>query len=414
MYCNIDKVIRRFRPHVTNIFWSNCNTGIIAGSGLAMSVIFIRIAGKELYGQYLFVMAIVGLFSIISIPGSRAVVFRTVAQGYDDVYRKATNFSFLWSLLGIPTLIVTGILFYLFKTKTAGTSLMIAALFFPFVTSLENWTLFLKGRSEFWKLALFNMARFLTSLLAIGAAIFFTKNIIAILLAYFIVHSAFNILYHVNSLRSIRNAKVDSGWKKQSYALTVMELSSIVFGQVDILLIAVFLPMERVAIYGLVMKLVGVLLMATKSTVEAILPKLFASQQITIVSFYKVSLLFFTLAAVLCIVIKHPILWIYGQSYSELVLLTQVYLTILPVFFMHLIANSFLIKYQLNKEINFSRITSIIAVSVFYALLIPLYGVWGGIISSMLYFIIQLIINLFLLRLRKTRWTCIENVHPTL
>lgn len=405
--------MRRFRPHVTNIFWSNCNTGIIAGSGLAMSVMFIRIAGKELYGQYLFVIAIVGLFSIIAISGSRTVVFRTVSQGYDGVYRKATSFSFLWSLLGIPALIVTGILFYLLKTKTLGASLMIAALFFPFVTSLENWTLFLKGRSEFWKLALFNLARFLTSLLAIGAAILFTKNLIAILLTYFVVHSAFNILYHVNSLRSLRNAKVDSGWKKQSYALTIMELSSIAFGRVDILLVAAFLPMERVAIYGIVMKLVGVLLTATKSSVEAILPRVFRSDKVTIRYFYKFFLLSFLAPVILALLIKYPITWIYGQAYSELIVFTQVYLAIIPFYFLTSISTCFMIKYQLNKEINFSRITSMIAVSVFYVLLVPLYGVWGGIASSIFYYIIQLIVNLSLLMIRKPKWTgCSAYVTP--
>jgi hypothetical protein len=44
-----------------------------------------------------------------------------------------------------------------------------------------------------------------------------------------------------------------------------------------------------------------------------------------------------------------------------------------------------------------------IAVVVSYATLIPLYGIKGGVISSMLYFVIQLATNLFLLRVRKPK-----------
>jgi len=390
--------MHRLKPHLTNIFWSNLNAGILAGSGLAMSVVFIRFAGKELYGQYLFVMAIVGLFSIISISGSRTVVFRAASLGCDGVYRQATNFSFLWSLLGIPTLIITGILFYLFKTKTLGMCLVIAALFFPFVTSLENWILFLKGKSEFYKLALFNLAKFLTSLLAIGAAILFTKDIIAILLTYFIIHSAFNILYHANVLKSLRNAKIDSGWKKQSYALTIMELSSIVFGRVDILLVAAFLPMDRVAVYGLVMKLVGVLITATKSTVEAVLPKIFKSKKINVNYFYKFFLLSFLVPIILSQLIRYPIIYIYGSKCDEVVPFVQLYLFAIPIYFLFLLLSNFMIKHQMNKEINYSTILSVIMGTILYIVLIPIYGVWGGIVSSILYFAVQIVASLAFLR----------------
>jgi hypothetical protein len=44
-----------------------------------------------------------------------------------------------------------------------------------------------------------------------------------------------------------------------------------------------------------------------------------------------------------------------------------------------------------------------VAVVVLYATLIPLYGIKGGVISSMLYFVIQLAMNLFLLRIRKPK-----------
>jgi len=95
----------------------------------------------------------------------------------------------------------------------------------------------------------------------------------------------------------------------------------------------------------------------------------------------------------------------YSQKYSEVIVFSQVYLAIIPFYFLNSITNNFLIKYQLNKEINFSRIISIIAVIVLYSLLIPLYGIWGGVISSMLYFISQLIINLFFLMIRKSKYS---------
>jgi len=397
------KFIEELRPHTPNIFWSNLNQGVTTVSALVLSIVFTRLGSKELYGQFLFVLAMFGLFSIISIPGVRTVIFRTTAQGHEGVYRKATRFSFLLSLFGIPLLIAAGVFFYLFKTKILGLTLIVFALFFPFVESLQNWMLFLKGRSEFRKLAFYNFIKLLISLIAVTLSIVLTKNIIVILLAYFFVSGGFNILYHFESIRLLRNDKLDEGWKKQSYALTIMGLSSIIFGRVDVVLIGTLLTFEEVAVYGLVMKFADVFFSVIKSTMEAVVPNLYQSKKITIRYFYKFFFLSFLIPVALYPIIKYPILFIYGQEFSQVVFLSQVYLIVIPFYFLNLVATYFMIKYKLNREINIGRIISMIAVVVFYALLIPLYGIWGGVIASILYFIIQLLVNLFLLKVKGAK-----------
>lgn len=403
------KFIREVRPHTTNIFWSNLNQVVITGTALVVSIIFTRLGDEEgvLYGQYLFVLGVSGLLSIVSIPGVQAVVFRTTAQGYDGVYRKATTFSVFWSMAGVGLLVITGIFFYLFKTKILGVSLIVCAPFFPFTTSLRNWMLFLKGRSEFGRLAFYNLAKLLTSIIAVGLSIVFTGNLIVVLVVYFLVNSGFNILYHQKSLSSLKNNELDEGWKRQSYALTVLSLSTIIFGKGDIVLLGLLFEktgqMGQVAVYGLVMKFVDVFFSTIKSTMEAVVPSLYKSKTITIRYFYKFFVLSFLVPFVLWWVVKYPILFIYPKRYSEVIFYSQVYLTVIPFYFLNLTATHFLVKYKLDKEINIGRIVSIIAVIIFYSVLIPLYGVWGGVISSMLYFIVQLVVNLFLLTIRKPK-----------
>ena len=398
-------MIEELRPHTLNIFWSNLNQVVMTGFALVTSVAFARLggeSGKELYGQYLFILGIFGLFSIISVPGVQICVFRTAAQGYEGVYRRATRFSFLWSLLGIPLLVIAGIFVYLFKAKILGISLIAVALFFPFEISLQNWMLYLKGRSEFRRLAFYNSIKFFISLLAIAASIVFTQNIIVILVAYLLVSSGFNIFYHLKTVSSLKNDEVDEGWKRQSLALTVVALSSIIFGRVDIVLIGALLPFGDVAIYGLVMKFTDVFFKIIQSTVEAIIPNLYQSKKITVRYFYKFFLLSFLVPVILHPLIKYPVLFLYGQEFSDVVGFSQLYVVIIPFCFLNMTATHFMIKYKLNKEINLSRIISMIAVVVLYATLIPLYGIKGGVISSMLYFIIQLAVNLFLLRIRSS------------
>jgi O-antigen/teichoic acid export membrane protein len=402
------KFIEELKPHTPNIFWSNLNQVVITASALALSIIFTRLGNKELYGQYLFILAMFGLFSIVSVPGVKAVVVRTTAQGHEGVYRKATKFSFLLSLIGIPLLMAAGVVFYLYKTKILGTTLIVFALFFPFVTSLQNWISYLKGRSEFRRLAFYNSILLLINLVAVTLSIIYTKNIIVILAAYFVVNSGFNILYHFQAIRLLRNDKLDHGWREQSYALTLLELSSLIFGRVDVVLIGSLLTFEQVAIYGLVMKFADVFFSVIKSTMEAIVPNLYQSKKITMRYFYKFFILSFLVPVILYPVIKYPVLFLYGQEYSEVILYSKVYLAIIPVYFLNLVATYFLVKYKLNKEINIGRVISMIAVVVFYATLIPLFGIWGGVIASMLYFITQLIVSMFLLKFRETEYEILK------
>ncbi|MBW8040460.1 MAG: hypothetical protein FVQ85_10710 [Planctomycetes bacterium] len=397
------RFVEEIKPHTSKIFWSNINQGVTTAFALAVSILLTRLGSKELYGQYLFILGMFGLFSIISVPGVRICVFRTAAQGYDGVYRRATRFSFFCSLLGIPLLVITGILIYLFKAKILGVGLIAVALFFPFEESLQNWVLYLKGRSEFRRLAFYNSIKFFISLVAVTASIVFTKNIIVILTAYFLVSSGFNIFYHLKVVNSLKNDELDEGWKRQSLALTIVILSTVIFGRVDIVLIGALLPFGDVAIYGLVMKFTDVFFRIIQSTVEAIIPNLYQSKKITVRYFYKFFLLSFLIPIILYPIIKYPVLFLYGREFSEAVGLSRLYVAVIPIYFLNTITTHFLIKYKLNKEINLSRITSMIAVVVLYATLIPLYGILGGVISSMLYFVIQLATNLFLLKVRKPK-----------
>jgi O-antigen/teichoic acid export membrane protein len=387
-----------------NIFWSNLNQILSTVSNVALSIIFIRFAGKELYGQYLFIQAILSLFIIVSIPGAMTVTFRTIAQGYDGVYKRATRFMFFRSMFGIPLVALLGLYFYLFKTEILGITLIACAIFFPFDTGLRSWIVFLKARSKFKELTICNSIMTLVRMMVLTAAILFSRNIIVIMVSYFLVECSFNIFYYFRTLSSLRNDDIDLGWKRQSYALTIMDLSAVIFDKADVALVGFFLTMEQVAIYGLVMKFVGLFFSVIRNTNEVILPKIYKSEKITIGYFYKFFLLFFIVPVLSYPLLKYPVLLLYGRDCWDVVVLSRVYIAILPFYFLTSITNSFMVKYQLNKEINFSRIISIVAVISLYAVLIPLYGLWGGVISSMLFFVIQSLVNLLLLKINKSKY----------
>lgn len=381
-----------------NIFWSNLNQGILVLSFLLNSIIFTRLGGMKIYGDFLLLYSILGLLSIISISGVRETILRSVSQGYDRTYFEATKFSLLWSLIGIPILLLIGLYYYFFQSSLLGITLMISSLVFPFFASLQTWMFIMKGKADFKRLALYNLLLKSVQLIMFIVTLTLTKNIMIIFLIYIFIESIFNIIYYLqNEKKYVTNSMIDSGWRKQSYTLSVMDLSSIIFGKADIIIMSIFLNSESVAIYGVIMKILDAFFVGINGSMTAILPQFYKSNKIKINNFYKIIFLSILIPLLLKPIIEYPIIFLYGQVFSEAIIYTQMYLFVIPFFLISKISNHFLIKYKLNNVILITKFVAMISVLILYLVLIPAYGITGGIISSILYFVIQSIINIYII-----------------
>lgn len=378
------------------IFWSNVNVVIVSGGSLILSVLFARLGDKELYGQYLLILSIVGLLSIISIPGVNPVILKETAKKNYGLFTRATKFSLLWSLIGIPILLLIGILFILSGDKVIGVSLITISPLFPFIQCLKTWKSFLKGNSNFSTLALYNTILFLFTIISIIAALIYKKNIILIVILYFCTQIIIQAFFYNKIAKRTKREKTElkHSWKRQSYSLTILEISSIAFGKIDLLVIGLIVSSSSLAIYGIVMKFTDVFLKLTKSSTEAILPKIYKDGEINIGKFYPFFFLLFLIPLTLQSFIEYPILLLYGEDFSDVVSYSKIYVFAIPLYFVSNLSNHFLIKYNLNKSININKIISIIAVILLYIILIPNFGILGGVIASMFYFLIQAILNI--------------------
>lgn len=386
---------KKNKTYGMNIFLSNLNQVILIIAYLSYSIIFARFGGMGIYGDFLFLTSIFGLLSVISISGVKETILRSVSQGLDRTYTEATKFSFLYSLLGIPILFLIGLYYYYFQSSSLGITLMISSLVFPFFSSLQTWMFIMKGKADFKRLALYNLVIKLVQLIMLIFTITVTRNIIIIFLVYISIESVFNIIYYLqNEKKYVTNTMIDPGWRKQSYTLSVMDLSSAIFGKADIIIMSIFLTSESVAIYGVTMKFVEAFFLGIKSTITAILPQFYNNKRIKINYFYKITYLSIFIPLLLMPIIKYPIIFLYSQAFSEAIYYTQIYLFVIPFFLISTISNHFLIKYKLNNAILNTKSIAVISALIFYLVLIPAYGIIGGIISSILYFVIQSIFNI--------------------
>ncbi len=398
-------MIKLFRPvfkkrYFRDAFWSNLNQLFLSIFFFAFSILLARYSGQYVLGFYLFIMALFGFLSVVAIPGTRTMIIKCVSKNQDKIYSKATKLSFLYSLIGIPILIFIGG-FYFKKDPALGFSLIFLSLFFPFYTGLQTWNSFLKGKGKFKLLTKLNGLKFVTELVILFLLVFYIKNAFIIVLIYLLLESFFNLCFYFLVLPKKTNGDLDNSWKKNSFYLTIMDISSIIFGKADLIIVGSLLSVTELAIYGIVMKIIDLFLKMIKSSVESILPRIYGDPNLKLKSFYRPFLLCVIISIFLSLLIGFPIKFFYGASFSSAIFLSRIYLFSLPLYFVMSVTNNFLIKFNLTKEINYIRIASSVIVIFFYLILIPLFGLIGGVIASLVYLFFNALMNLVMIFVKK-------------
>jgi len=153
---------------IKHSFWITIRYVVVGLFGLLITVGFARLGTKELLGQYQYVISILALLSIFSLPGLNLAALREVTKGNTGAVRQAIWKSFKWSWLAFPIIIGYGIFTFLHGRPLLGEALILAGILFPFFYAPNTWYVFYEGRSHF-KLV---TARIILSTIIINLALF--------------------------------------------------------------------------------------------------------------------------------------------------------------------------------------------------------------------------------------------------
>jgi O-antigen/teichoic acid export membrane protein len=261
-----------------NEFWAYLRFGAVAIIGLAMSVAFAR----EIYGQYNFILAILPVASLISMPGLRIAVLRSVARGNDGNYRQAVKRRFLWSLFGILGLLLLGIYYYLYSNQLVGICFMISSIFFPFIYATNTWDGFLAGKKRFDKVTQYSTILSSTNAAGVIAILFWQpNNLVLIVVAYLFTLSLLTSLFYWRSLRYIENKAKDDECIGYGYFLTTARIAGTIAQHIDKILIGILLGAGELAVYAIAIAIPNSLKDSLKTLWAPVHPKI-SEQEIKI------------------------------------------------------------------------------------------------------------------------------------
>ncbi len=373
----------------------------LAFISFGLMFVFANWLPREIYGKYQYVIAIVSLFSLFTLPGIHTSLVKSVAAGKEGTLRLAVREKMKWGLLGSIFLLGFSAWYFLRENPVLGAAFLMAALFLPVLETFNIFLQFWNGRKRFDTQAKYEVfSAFLVALVLIAVIIYVNNNLLPLLAAFFIGQTFFNWLFYKRTLRQTTNSEED--FKAISFGkhLTIMNTFAVAAMHIDKVLIWKFLGAAEVAIYSFawlpIQKIIGTIPLASLA-----LPKL---AELNIKErkrdiFKKFLKLFFgsTTLALFLIFAASLIYGLLLPQYTESIRYFQA-LSLLAIMIPFSFLNAALIADLRQKELYKVTVAPPVLKIILFLLLTPLYGIWGVVASLLITQVITSCLILFYFR----------------
>ncbi|PZQ45822.1 MAG: hypothetical protein DI551_06295 [Micavibrio aeruginosavorus] len=376
------------------------------GLGLVTTHYIVHSFSKESFGQYNYILTILGVLSVFSLPNLNGAISQSVARGFYGTYNKAVPLAILSSLVATIILLTFAIYNYWENSLVLAYGFLLSALMFPLFYGIGLWKAFLVGLEQFKQIVkVASVNNVIKSVLLIATAIYFPDNVFILLLVYLAIPSLQNINQSLKLWKtSHKNNKTEEGSISYGVKASAYSIISLIATNIDNLLIFHFLSPVALANLAAAQRLPEVIKGGILDLGQILLPKFSRTEKLT----KKIDQFFtyfglaigITLLIVTFTIFPYFFLLVFGDQYENALPYAQAMMLSLAiantaplkVWFMNSKLDS-----KTNRDmiliISVARITSSL-------LLIPFFGIWGAVASSFLHRIITSISIHMLMRKR--------------
>ncbi len=337
---------------VKNGFWVFLRQGVTLSAGLLLSIAFARFASQEVLGQYQLILSIIAIVSLFSIPGLNTSVMQAAARSFDGDYKKAVRKSFIWSLLGVPALLILGAYYYFSKGQALGLSLMVSSVFFPFFYAPNTWDSFLQGKKRFDVSTKYSITQSAVNLLATVSVILLSRgNLFLIILMYLVSYTFFNVFYYFKSFKFISNNNTDKDTIKYGWFLTKLNFFSVIADNFDKMAVGIFLGTKELAVYFLGITVVKIIFDFSKTLQSIFAPKIAVYNTAKFKNYLILFLAMIPIAAIIYAILPELMRILFSDKYFKSINLTRIAIIFLPFVFVNLFYLSHFIYYVKNRKL---------------------------------------------------------------
>jgi len=215
-------------------------------------IAFGNLLPKETYGTYKYILSISGIFMLASLSDMSTAIIKGVADGYENMYKETIKTEIKWGLFGsLGSLLTSGYYFYHDNTLF-GYAFIVTAIMIPFFDTSNTYSYILAGKKRFDIQSGFNIAARIVSALVLIVTVFFTKNILLILLAYYLPYIFIGFVIGPIALSKLSlNDKYDPNIITYGKHLSFLSALSFGISYLDSIIVFHFLGPVQLAIYSI-------------------------------------------------------------------------------------------------------------------------------------------------------------------
>ncbi len=382
-------------------FWLTLGQAVSIAAAFSSAVAFANLLDPTTYGNYKYVLSLLGMFGVFSLEGMRAAVTQAVARGLEGSFYTAFKTKLKWGLLGSLVAIGGAIYYWIQGNNLLPIPLLIAAASSPLMYASQVSGAFLGGRKLFKIQVSYGLVNQVVSAGIIITALFFTKNLFWLIAIYFVSHTFLNYFFYLlTKIRFHPNKEEDEKTISYGKHVSLMAVINYIAVYLDKIMLFNLAGPAQLAVYSFATLAPEQINSTLSSINDLAFPKLAPKSREEIKAnimkkFWKLAFLAGIIIA--AYVILAPYLYrIFFPQYLDAILYSQVYMLCLVSLPGSLLGTAFQAK-MMKKQLYFLR-TIALSRLVLFAILIPVFGIWGVVMARVGAEVFSLFLNLFLFR----------------
>lgn len=383
----LDKISRvvglDLAKHLSNGKWIFLKFGVVAIGGWLLSLMFARLGTKETLGQYQYILSLITVVSLSSLPGLNTAALEAVAKGREAGVLRAIRLSFFFSLLGLVILVGLGFYHIFFKEKLlVGEALILAGFLVPFYYAFNTWNIYYDGKSLFKESSIRTILLYILLHAFLAGGLLLGANALGLILIYLLVHISVFVYYFFEVRKKIKDHSDNSIDIKFGINSSIQRFVFSLSSNLPPVAISALFGLEAVALYyiGFYMINAGSSLMGMLGYLY--IPALFRGEKINYKNVIFQNLIVgFLFWIAFIIFIKYFFILMYGTGYIEsqkLAFAFSFLITLMPL-------KVFLMNFFLTGKKNWTIITIVSIANIFALGLLYLVKDFGFVPSSIVY-----------------------------
>ena len=381
--------------------WLTLGQIVSMAAAFLLAVAFANLLNPVTYGNYKYVLSLLGILGIFTLDGMNTAVNQAVARNMEGSFYTGFKTKLKWGVLGSLVAIGGAAYYWIKGNNVLPIPLLISAIFLPLMYASQIHSALLGGRKLFKVLVSYRITNQVISVGIMIAAVFFIKNLFWLIAIYFISHTSLNYFFYLlTKIKFQPNKKEDTQTISYAKHLSLMSVINYIATYLDKILLFTLVGSAQLAVYSFAVLIPEQIKTITENINTLALPKLAPKTREEIKAnmmkkIWKLALLTGVII-VFYIVISPYIFRIFFPQYLNSIPYSQVFMFTIIALPTSLISTAFQAK-MMKKELYMLRLVALTRI-VLFAALIPFFGIWGVVMAKVGAEIVSLSLTSFLFR----------------